>query len=70
VKILDMDTQKHVTYQLLGPHDADIDDGSISILSPVGEAIKDLSVGDKGSATIPRGEFNFEVVEITNSEVE
>ena len=70
VKILDMDKQQHITWQLLGPHDADIDEGSISILSPVGEAMAGLAVGDKGTANIPRGEFNFEVVEITKSDVE
>jgi len=70
VKLLDLDTQKHVTYQLLGPKDADIDNGSISIHSPVGDAILGLSIGDKGSATIPRGQFNFEVIEISKSDVE
>lgn len=70
VKILDLDKQQHITYQLLGPYDADIDEGSISILSPVGQAIHGLTVGDKGSADIPRGEFNFEVVEIAKSEIE
>ena len=48
----------------------DIDDDSISILSPVGQAIYGLSVGDKASADIPRGQFNFEVVEISKSDVE
>lgn len=70
VKLLDMDTQKHVTYQLLGPNDADFDTGSISIKSPVGDAIFGLSVGDKGTATIPRGEFSFEVIEISRSDIE
>jgi transcription elongation factor GreA len=70
VKILDIDKQQHITYQLLGPHDADIDQGSISILSPVGKAIHGLSVGDKGTADIPRGNFNFQVVEISKSQIE
>jgi len=70
VTLLDLDTKKKVTYQLLGPNDADIDTGSISIHSPVGEAIYGLSVGDKDSVTIPRGEFHFEVVDITKSQIE
>jgi len=70
VKLLDLDTQKHVTYQLLGPMDSDIDEGSISIHSPVGDAVLGLSKGDKGSVTIPRGEFNFEIIEISKSEIE
>ena len=69
VTMLDLNTQKNVTYQLLGPNDADFDNGSISIHSPVGDAIFGLSVGDKESVTIPRGEFSFEVIEIGPSEI-
>ena len=70
VSLLDLNTQEKETYQLLGPNDADYDTGSISILSPVGGAILGLSVGDKASITIPRGEFHFEVIDITKSQIE
>ena len=70
VTLLDLDTKKKITYQLLGPNDADIDEGSISILSPVGDAVVGLSVGDKGSVMIPRGEFHFEVIDIARSQIE
>jgi len=70
VSLLDLDTQEKVIHQLLGPHDADYDTGSISIHSPVGGAILGLSVGDKLSVTIPRGEFHFQVIEITKSQIQ
>jgi transcription elongation factor GreA len=69
VTLLNLDTQEKVTYQLLGPHDADIDTGSISIHSPVGDAIHGLTVGEKASVKNPRGMFHFEVIEITRSHV-
>lgn len=69
VTLLDLNTQKKVTYQLLGPHDADIDNDSISIHSPVGDAVFMLSVGEKSSVMIPRGEFSFEILEITKPEI-
>jgi len=69
VTLLDLNTDKKVVYQLLGPNDADFDAGSISILSPVGDAILDLAVGDKSSVTIPRGKFDFEVIDITKPKV-
>jgi len=69
VTLLDLDTQDKVTYQLLGPFDADIHDDGISIKSPVGAAMVGLSIGDKESVMIPRGEFNFEVVDIAKSEI-
>ena len=70
VSLLDLNTQEKVTYQLLGPNDADYDTGSISIHSPVGDAIFMLSVGDKASVTIPRGEYHFEVIDIAKSQIE
>ena len=70
VSLVDLNTQEKVTYQLLGPNDADYDTGSISIHSPVGDAIFGLSVGDKASVTIPRGEFHFEVIDIARSQIE
>ena len=69
VTLLDLNTQEKVTYQLLGTNDADYDTGSISIHSPVGDAILGLSIGDKASVTIPRGEFHFEVIDIAKSQI-
>ena len=70
VTLLDQNTQEKVVYQLLGPNDADYDTGSISIHSPVGDAIHGLSVGEKASVTIPRGEFHFEVIDIGKSQIQ
>lgn len=68
VTLLDLDTQKKVTYQLLGPDEADSDTGSISVQSPIGGAILDHAVGDKVSVETPRGQRSFEVIEIAKSE--
>lgn len=70
VTLRDLDSEEKMTYQLLGPHDADFDNGSISIESPVGDAIFGLSVGEKSSVTIPRGEFKFEILEINKPDIE
>ncbi len=69
VTLLDLKTRKKVVYQLLGPHDSDLTDDSISILSPVGQALIGLAVGDKVSVTVPRGELHFEVLEIARSPI-
>jgi len=68
VTMVDLNTNEKVTYQLLGPNDADIDTGSISIYSPVGDAIHGLAVGDKGMVKKPKGEFHFEIVQIDKSQ--
>jgi transcription elongation factor GreA len=70
VSLLDLDTKEKVTYQLLGPDDADIDLGSISIYSPVGSAIVGHSVGDKISVELPRGVRHLEVIDIARPEVD
>ena len=70
VTLLNLNTQEKVTYQLLGPNDADIDTGSISIHSPVGDAIHGLILGDKALVKNPRGEVHFEVIDIAKSQIE
>jgi transcription elongation factor GreA len=69
VKLLDLKTQSKTVYQLLGPYDSDLTDDSISILSPIGDALIGLTVGDKFSVTVPRGELHFELLEITKSQI-
>jgi len=69
VTLLNLTSQEKITYQLLGPNDADTDTGSVSILSPVGDAINGLSVGEKASGKNPRGEFHYEVLDIAKSQI-
>ena len=70
VTLLDLDTKENVTYQLLGPHDADFDTGSISVISPIGSCIVGHSVGDKVSVQVPAGDRNLEVIDIAKPEVD
>ncbi len=64
VTLMDMDTDEEVTYQLLGPEEADVKKGSISVLSPLGRSILGKEVGDEIVARTPGGVREFEVVEI------
>ena len=70
VSLLDLDTDDKVTYQLLGSADADIDEGSISVDSPIGRAIVGHAIGDKLSVTVPSGDRNLEVIEIARPEID
>jgi transcription elongation factor GreA len=70
VTLLDLDKEKKVTYQLLGPGEADSDLGSISIKSPIGSAILGCEIGEKITITVPRGDRNLEVLEIAKSEID
>ncbi len=69
VTLLDLDTQKQVTYQLLGPDEADSDTGSVSTESPIGRAMLDSAIGDEVAFTTPRGDRRLEVVAIARSDI-
>ena len=68
ITLMDMDTDEEVTYQLLGPEEADVKKGSISVLSPLGRAMLGKEVGDEVVTKTPGGMREFEVVEITASD--
>lgn len=65
VTLLDMETEEEMTYQLLGPEEADVKKGSISVLSPLGRSLLGKTVGDDVMAKTPGGLREFEVMEIT-----
>lgn len=67
VELLDLDTDEEVIYQLLGPEEADVKNGSISVLSPIGRSMLAKEVGDDVMVVTPGGKREFEVVKITSS---
>ena len=69
VTLLNTENQRKVVFQVLGPYDSDLTDDSISMLSPIGEAMLDHVVGDTFTTVVPRGELEFEVLEINKSEI-
>ena len=68
VKLLDMDSEEEVTYQLLGPEEADVKNGSISVLSPLGKSMIGKEIGDDVVARTPGGTREFEVIDIKQSQ--
>lgn len=68
VTLLDMDTEDEVTYQLLGPEESDVKNGSISIMSPLGKSILGKTIGDEVLAKTPGGTREFEVLDIKAGE--
>jgi transcription elongation factor GreA len=64
VTLMDLETDEEITYQLLGPEEADVKKGSISVLAPLGRSILGKEVGDEIIAKTPGGVREFEVVEI------
>ncbi|SCM70644.1 transcription elongation factor GreA [Desulfovibrio sp. 86] len=65
VEMEDVDNGETKTYTILGPDEADPTRGSISFLSPVGQALLSREVGDEVSVEIPRGRVTYEITGIT-----
>jgi transcription elongation factor GreA len=64
VVLENIDTGESVEYQLVGPDESSIEEGRISIKSPLGQAIIGREVGDEVSVQAPAGKRTYELVEI------
>ena len=69
VSVVDLDTDEEISYQLLGPEEADMKNNCISVLSPLGGAMLGKSVGDDVTVKTPGGTRQLEVLEITPSPI-
>ena len=64
VRMLDFDSDNEVTYQIVGVDEADVKSGYISILSPIARALIGKKVGDVAIVASPKGEKEYEVLEL------
>lgn len=65
VKIKNMKNGAVMTYQLVSETEADFKSGKISVKSPIAQGLLGLKVGDVATVTVPAGELNLEVLEIS-----
>ncbi len=63
VTIVDLDTDKESTYQLVGIDEADIKQGLLSVFSPLGRALIGKRGGDTVEVQSPRGDKEYEIVD-------
>ncbi len=64
VKLYDVDSSKEVNFQIVGDLEADINQGKISISSPIGRAMIGKHEGDEFTFRAPSGEMTYEVLEV------
>ena len=64
VRLYNLQTDEEITYQLLGPYESDPENGKISVISPLGQALIGKEMGDEISVTTPGGVQEFEILEI------
>ena len=64
VKVLDITTDKEIDFTLVGPEEADVRNGKISLSSPVGRSLIGKEVGDTVTIKAPAKTMEYEILEI------
>jgi transcription elongation factor GreA len=61
ITLYNLDTDKSVTYQIVGEDEADVPSGKISVISPIARAVMGKSEGDEIVVNAPAGDINYEI---------
>lgn len=64
VKLMNTETDEEVAYRIIGADEADLNQGSISVTSPLARSLLGKEVGDEVKVRMPGGERHYEVVSI------
>jgi transcription elongation factor GreA len=64
VVIENLETEEKKTYKIVGPDEANISNGTISIMSPLARALVNKKAGDEVLVIAPGGEIEYEVLEV------
>jgi len=64
VELEDLNTGEEMKYRLVGPYEADLAQGTISVTSPIGRALIGKEPGDEVEVKTPGGVKKLEVLDI------
>ena len=64
VIIENIDTEEQKAYKVVGPDEANISEGTVSIMSPLARALVNKKVGDEALVIAPGGEIEYEILEV------
>ena len=65
VKLANTKTDEEVVYRILGADEANLEQGTISITSPLARSLLGKEVGDEVKVRMPGGERVYEVLEVS-----
>ncbi|GBQ95533.1 transcription elongation factor GreA [Gluconacetobacter liquefaciens] len=65
VSLVDEETDKEATYQIVGVHEADIKQGLLSVSSPLAKSLIGKKIGDTVSVPAPGGDRTYEILAVT-----
>lgn len=69
IKLMDLDTQKVFKYTIVGSYESNPERGYISFHSPIAKAVLGKRKGDEVSIKLPKGESDFEIIDIAYEEI-
>ena len=64
VKIVDEESDQETNYQIVGPYEANLEEGLISVASPIARALIGKEVGMSVAVITPGGTKNYEILTI------
>ena len=64
VKVQDLESNKKISYQLVGQDEADIKKNLVFFRSPIGKAFIGKNRGEMVTVATPSGERNFEILDV------
>jgi len=64
VTLYDLDSEKEVTYQIVGDLEADLENGKITISSPLARALIGKEIDDEITFSAPAGVKEFEIIDV------
>ncbi len=65
VKIKNIKSGQIMTYIIVSESEANLKEGKLSVTTPIAKGLLGKKVGQKASVTVPSGEMEFEVLEIS-----
>jgi len=65
VELLNTENNSKIKYQLVGEDEADLKKNKISFNSPVAKGLINKKVGDVIKISVPKGELNFKIINIS-----
>ncbi len=64
LKLSNVESGDEAAYQIVGPEEANLDEGRISVASPLAKALLGHTVGDEVKVRLPAGERLYEILDI------
>ena len=65
VEFTNLSTNIRMTFEIVSPHEMDLEAGKISLKSPIGAALMGKKVGDIAEAQVPSGTLRLRIESIT-----